>query len=73
MAIFFKKKSRLNNLLNTLKLYMYFADSKMDGLDDALLQQTQLESFLPTSGCAHLKNGNDILAVLTFATFLLLH
>ena len=52
---------------------MYFADSKMDGLDDALLQQTQLESFLPTSGCAHLKSGNVILAVLTFATFLLLH
>jgi len=48
-------------------------DSKMDGLDDALLQQTQLESFLPTSGCAHLKSGNDILAVLTFATLLLLH
>ena len=52
---------------------MYFADSKMDGLDDALLQQTQLESFLPTSGCDHLKSGNDILAVLTFATLLLLH
>ena len=69
MAIFFKKKSCYNNLYPN----MYFADSKMDGLDDALLQQTQLESFLPTSGCAHLKSGNDILAVLTFATLLLLH
>ena len=72
MAIFFSKNNHLL-ITYTLKLYMYFADSKMDGLDDALLQQTQLESFLPTSGCAHLKSGNDILAVLTFATLLLLH
>ena len=52
---------------------MYFTDSKMDGLDDALLQQTQLESFLPISGCAHLKSGNGIWAVLTITTLLILN
>ena len=40
-----------------LKRRIYFTDSKLDGLDDALIQQTQMESFLPISGCVDMKSG----------------
>ena len=64
--------SLLRNSFNSyaLKRGIYFTDSKLDGLDDALIQQTQMESFLPISGCVDMKSG--IWVATWFAGLLLL-